>query len=138
MQCATPLRKLPGERNFGLLFALIFSVLGAYYYWKAAILLAALASTLFGIAFLAVALLKPDLLHPLNRAWCWLGFALGKVVNPLVLGAIFFLLLTPIAALMRAFGRDALHLRAGPKSEASYWVERDTPGPDPATFKNQF
>ena len=62
---------------------------------------------------------------------------LNRVVGPVVLGAIFFLVLTPVAVAMRVIGRDAMKRRFEPAA-STYWVERDPPGPDPAGLPNQF
>jgi len=62
---------------------------------------------------------------------------LNRVVGPVVLGAIFFLVLTPVAVAMRVIGRDAMKRRFEPAA-STYWVERDPPGPDPAGFPDQF
>lgn len=61
---------------------------------------------------------------------------LGKIVSPIVLGIIFFLLISPVALVTRAFGRDALRLKAA--ETGSLWITRTPPGPDPESFKNQF
>ena len=88
------------------------------------------------VALLCISWAKPKLLDPLNRAWFALGYFLGRIVNPVVQGAIFFLLITPIALLMRAAGRDALGLRR--TDAASYWVERTAQSRDSSSFKNPF
>ena len=62
---------------------------------------------------------------------------LNRVVGPVVLGAIFFLVLTPVAVAMRVIGRDAMKRRFEPAAR-TYWVERDPPGPDPHGLPNQF
>jgi hypothetical protein len=127
---------LPSERRFGLLFTALFLVLGGYGLlhgrWVAvSALCLALAAPL---AFVSLA--APRLLAPLNRAWFRLGLLLGRIVNPLVLGILFFLLLTPIAITQRLLGRDALRLRR--RDTASHWVERQPAGPAPESFKHQF
>jgi hypothetical protein len=127
-----------GEKHFGLLFSFCFSLLAAHFYWKAAIVSVSIVAALAGIVFLFFALFKPVLLGPLNRTWHRLGVALGRIVSPMVLGAIFFFLLTPIAMLMRAFGRDVLRLHSRSGTAPSYWVRRDHLNPDPTSFKNQF
>lgn len=78
----------------------------------------------------------PRLLQPLNRAWQVIGWRMGQVVSPLVLGLIFFLLITPMAVVMRIMGRDVLRLKK--RAQASYWLERTPAGPQPDSFKNQF
>jgi hypothetical protein len=67
-----------------------------------------------------------------------LGQILNAIVSPLVLGVVFFGLITPIAVFMRIRGRDVLRMRADPKA-SSYWVPREPPGPDPVqSFPRQF
>ena len=73
---------------------------------------------------------------PLNKAWMRLGFLLGVIINPIVLGLIFFLLFTPIALLMRLFGRDELRLRV--KNRSSHWKNRNIRSIGMNTFKQQF
>lgn len=80
--------------------------------------------------------IAPSRLSPLNRLWFRLGVLLGKVVSPLVLGVMFFLLITPAALVTRLLGRDALMLKK--RSVSSYWVDRIPPGPPGDSFKNQF
>jgi hypothetical protein len=75
---------------------------------------------------LTAALLAPAALGPLHRAWIQLALILHKVVNPLLMGILYFGLLTPMAALMRLFGRRALDLEIAKAPDASYWLPRDT------------
>jgi ABC-type sulfate transport system permease subunit len=126
---------LPSNRKFGLFFATIALVGAVVAYWKHSHLLAACwvaCSAWFGIC----AAWLPDLLAPLNRLWYRLGLLLGRIVSPVVLGLIFFVLLTPVAWLGRLAGRDELRLRK--RSVQSYWIDRTPPGPAPASFKNQY
>jgi len=88
-------------------------------------------------AFLALALVRPALLAPLNALWTRLGLVLHKIVNPLVLGLMFYAVLTPTALLLRLFGKDLVG-RDFDRQRTSYWVERQPPGPPPETMKNQF
>jgi len=123
------------ERTLGLVFAAFFLIIGclplggggAVRGW--AIVVAA--------ASLATALLRPSLLAPLNRLWTWVGLLLHRVVSPLVLGVLFFLVVTPVGLLMRARGKDPLRLRSDRVSN-SYWIERRPPGPAPDSMRNQF
>jgi hypothetical protein len=94
------------------------------------------ASAAGGSAFGLAALAAPRALRPLNKAWFWLGQLLGKVVSPIVLGIIFYGLLTPVAVAGRLLGRDELRLKRRPVS--SYWVERQPPGPESDSFNHQF
>lgn len=85
----------------------------------------------------ALALWAPRRLTPLSKAWMGLGMLMGRVVNPLVFGLMFFALITPVGWVMRLRGRDALRLRLD-SSASSYWVDRRPPGPRPESFKHQF
>jgi hypothetical protein len=87
--------------------------------------------------FVALALAAPRLLAPLNKAWTKLGNALHRVVSPLALGIVFFGVVTPMGMAMRFMGKDPLRLRRD-SAAPSYWIERDPPGPAPATFTDQF
>ena len=80
--------------------------------------------------------MAPGILLPLNKAWYRLGLLMGKVVSPIVLGILFFIVITPVAIVTRLFGRDVLLLRK--RDVNSYWIERNPPGPQPESFKEQF
>ncbi len=123
------------DRTFGLVFAALFAVIGL---WP---LLSGAGVRIWALAiaglFLALALVKPGLLSPLNRLWTQFGLLLHKVVNPLVMGLLFYLTVTPIGLLMRLMGKDPLGRRFD-RSVESYWIARDPPGPAPESMKNQF
>lgn len=128
--------QLPSERRFGLLFIAVFAVVGIYAYFKgweqtAVISLAGLSGLIALITIIA-----PKLLAPFNRLWFQLGQLMGRIVSPIVLGAIFFLLLTPVAVVTRLFGRDELRLKR--KAVSSYWIERKSENSTAESFKNQF
>ncbi len=90
-----------------------------------------------GFVFLALALVRPALLAPLNRLWLKLGLLLNKAVSPVALAILFYLVVTPTGLVMRAFGKDPLRLRRDPAA-ASYWIARRPPGPTPESMKQQF
>lgn len=123
-------------RSFGLLFTAVFAALGAYGYLKSVPSHNPWAWWIASVATGAVALAAPHWLAPLSRAWFRLGALMGRVVNPLVFGVMFFGLITPIAFISRRFGRDVLRLK--PRTVDSHWIERQPPGPSPESFKNQF
>ncbi len=85
----------------------------------------------------ALALLWPAALRPLNRLWLKLGLLLYRVTSPLALALLFYAVMTPLGLLMRACGKDPLRLRCEPDA-ASYWIMREPPGPPPESMKNQF
>ena len=123
------------DRAFGLVFAAVFAIVGLWpllgdgglRLWSLAV----------SFAFFAVALARPATLAPLNRQWMRLGLLLHRVVNPIVMGILFFLVVTPTGLAMRLLGKDILRLRFDEKAE-SYWIERQPPGPVPETMKDQF
>jgi Saxitoxin biosynthesis operon protein SxtJ len=123
------------DRSFGLVFAFVFAILGGLKLWAgrpgAAWWLAAAA------AFLAVVLAKPALLGPLNRLWLRLGLAMYAVINPVVMGILFYGCVTPIGVLMRTLGKNPLRLSFD-RNVRSYWIRRDPPGPAPDTMRQQF
>ena len=127
---------MPSNRSFGLLFAIVFLLVAGYswfeqltrawvYFWLA----------LSGL-FLFLTFMAPGILLPLNKAWYRLGLLMGKVVSPIVLGILFFIVISPVAIVTRLFGRDVLLLRK--RNVNSYWIERNPPGPQPESFKEQF
>jgi hypothetical protein len=126
---------LPSEKKFGLFMSTVFFGLAIYAYFQSftngTMVLALIAGLLC-----AFALVAPDQLSRLNQLWFQFGLLLGKVVSPLVLGVMFFLLITPVALVTRLLGRDALLLKK--RSVISYWVDRSPPGPSGDSFKNQF
>ena len=123
------------DRTLGLVFGAFFLIIGS---WP---LIGGNAVRVWAIvvaaAFLAAAGVRPAVLAPLNRAWTWIGLLLHRVVSPVVLGAVFFLVVTPTGLLMRALGKDPLRLRLD-RSAGSYWIERRPPGPAPDSMRNQF
>ena len=128
--------QLPSNKKFGLLFAAIFLALALYANSKnEATVIIGLLLLISGF-FLISSFFYPALLTPLNKAWFMLGLALGKVVSPIVLGIIFFGLITPIALMARLMGRDELKLKRPKKN--TYWSEPIGSNADADSFKNQF
>ena len=123
------------NRAFGLVFAAVFLIVGVWPWafggqirlWSIAV----------GAAFLAAAWFWSAALAPLNRVWTRFGLLLHRIVSPIVLGVMFFLVVTPTGLLMRALGKDPLRLRFD-RDARSYWIDRRPPGPAPDTLNNQF
>jgi hypothetical protein len=127
--------KRSSERSFGIVFAVVFAVIGLLpLAFAGGLRLWALA---VAAAFLLCAFVFPTLLAPLNRLWLRFGLLLHKIVSPVVLWIMFFLVVTPTGLLMRALGKDPLRLKFD-RNLASYWIERVPPGPPPESFKDQF
>jgi hypothetical protein len=135
MSVASP-QKLPSERRFGLMLTAVFAILAIggiirHRNWIAYDSCFA-ASAVFGL----LTLMNSRVLGPLNRAWFYLGKGLGKIVNPIVMGIIFFGILAPVSIVTRLFGRDELRLKR--RSTNSYWVDRTSPIEAAQSFTNQF
>ena len=123
------------NRAFGLVFSAIFLLIavGPLLVGHAVNMWSFVAAALFGV----VAVIMPALLAPLNRLWTRFGLLLHRIVSPLVLGIMFFLVITPMGLVMRVLGKDPLRLRRDPDTP-TYWIERTPPGPPPETFVDQF
>lgn len=123
------------DRTFGVVFAGFFTIVGL---WP---LIGGAGPRLWclGIAaaFAAVAFVRPGLLAPLNKLWTKFGLVIHHVVNPVVMGLVFYLTITPMGLAMRLLGKDLLNLKLDPKRK-SYWIERQPPGPAPDSMKHQF
>jgi Saxitoxin biosynthesis operon protein SxtJ len=117
--------------------AAVCAVLGAYTYLRQGATSAVAFWLLVSAALAAAAAWQPTWLRPLARAWMALGTMLGRIISPLVLAVIFYLVITPVALVGRLFGRDELRLRRS-KQVDSYWIERDPKGPDANSFRNQY
>ena len=126
---------LPSNKNFGQTFAVIFLLFSTFFM----INLNQFISLIFlGLSFLFVvsSFILPKFLYYPNLVWFYFGLLLGKVVSPIVLGIIFFIMITPVSIVSRLFGRDTLFLKKVDKD--SYWIERVPPGPSRENFNRQF
>jgi hypothetical protein len=123
------------NRSFGLVFSVAFVIIGLWplYYGHSARYWAFIIASVF----LLLAGFVPRILGPLNMLWSWLGALLHRIVTPIVMSVIFFLVLTPVAYAMKAFGKDPLRL-GWDKNAKSYWIERKPAGPEPQTMTQQF
>ena len=79
--------------------------------------------------------MNSSLLSPFNLLWFKFGLLLGKIVNPLIMGIFFFILITPISLITKLFGRDELRIKR--KSVTTYWINKDT-AQESTSFKNQY
>jgi len=126
----------PSDKKFGLTFAAVFLLIGVapwifhnlpFRWWA------------FGLAALsaAAAFFAPQVLAPLNRAWFRLGIAMHHIVNPIVMGVIYFVGFVPMGFAIKAIGKDLLRLRWQPDAP-SYWIRRQPPGPSSQSMLKQF
>lgn len=123
------------DRNFGLVFAAVFGLIGGWgfilgsHHWP---------WWLGGsVAFGLLAWLAPVILSPLNKIWTKFGLLLFHIVSSIALGIIFYLCIMPIGIVIKLMGKDVLRLRLEPDAQ-SYWIERKPPGPDRDSFPRQF
>ena len=124
------------DRSFGIVMAVAALLLAIFSPFSGSTLFSAIV---FGISMLLVvsALAAPALLAPFNRLWTNFGKVLHRVVSPLILGVIFYLVVTPTGFLMRLAGKDLLR-RNFDRAAKTYWIKRDPAGPAAESLKNQF
>ena len=123
--------KIGSNRSFGIVFFVVFLIIATYPLINGDGL--RLWSLIISIVFLFLGLLNSKILNPLNKLWFKFGIFLGKIISPLVMGVIFFIVITPIGLLMRLLNKDLLNLKFNKTS--SYWIEKTEPK---SKMKNQF
>ena len=126
--------KLPSNKNFGYFFSLVFFIVSTYLYYNE-ILTISYVFIIITVIFFTVTIINANLLLPLNKLWMRFGFLLGKIISPIILGVIFFGLITPYGIIMRMFGRDELNLKK--IKSKSYWIDRSNISSQ-INFKKQF
>lgn len=128
--------KLPSERKFGFTMAAAFAGLAIYGMARHRNRTACVVFIFISIILALSALIVPRALVLFNKLWFHLGQAMGKVMSPIVLGVIFYGILTPISLVTRLFGRDELRLKRG--ANDSYWLACASARSSAESFKNQF
>ena len=124
--------KTSSNRNFGLVFFIVFLILGFWPITNGEEIRIWLV--VISLIFLVLGMIKSKLLTPLNKLWFKFGMILGAIVAPVVMGAVFFLVVTPIGIVMRAMGKDLINKKHDKKKE-TYWITRKTPI---SSMKRQF
>ena len=119
------------NKSFGIVFFILFIIIGFYPLLNDGYL--RIWSIVVSIIFLILGLINAKILTPLNKVWFKFGIILGKIVSPIIMLLIFFLVVTPTGIIMRLFGKDLLNLKINKKK--SYWIERAGPK---SKMKNQF
>ena len=125
------MKKISSNRSFGILFSIVFAAiafwpllnLGDIRVW----------SVIVSSIFLLLGLINSKLLYPLNLIWVKFGELIGKIVAPLVMALIFFIILTPIGLFLRLIGKDLLNIKLN--NNKTYWIKRDK---KPGSMKRQF
>ncbi|MEC7137026.1 MAG: SxtJ family membrane protein [Pseudomonadota bacterium] len=124
--------KLGSNRSFGIVFFIVFVLIAIYPLINQGEV--RIWSLIISFLFLFLGLLNSKILTPLNKLWFRFGLFLGKIISPIIMAVIFFLVVTPIGLLMRLFGKDVLNLKLN-KKKSSYWIEKVGPK---SKMKNQF
>ena len=123
--------KISSNRSFGIVFFVVFLLIALYPLIHNGEL--RVWSALVSLVFLVLGLLNSIILAPLNRVWFKFGIFLGKIISPLIMGIIFFLVVTPIGLIMKLLRKDLLNLKYN--KNQSYWIEKKGPK---SKMKNQF
>ena len=123
--------KINSNKSFGIVFFVVFLIIAIYPLTNNEEI--RIWSIIFSLIFLVLGLTNSKILSPLNKLWFKFGIFLGKLISPIIMGIIFFLVVTPIGLVMRLLGKDLLNLRYN--KNKSYWIEKNDPK---SKMKNQF
>jgi hypothetical protein len=125
--------EMPSNKKFGWFFCGIFALVATYASFNNIFLLSKISFSILFLLLITTVFFSSKL-DPLNKLWFNIGITLGKFVSPIILGALFFLLVSPIAITSRWFGRDELLIKK--RKINTYWISRETD--EPSNFKDQF
>jgi len=106
--------------TFGILFFIFFLIIGLYPLISSGTI--RIWSITVSLVFLIITIIKPNLFTSLNKLWIKFGILLGKIISPIVMGLVFFLVVTPIGILVRIFKKDVMGLKRGANT---YWINRE-------------
>ena len=123
--------KLPSNRNFGIVFFIVFLIIALWPVLKQNEI--RIWSLIISFIFFVLGLINSNLLTPLNKLWFKFGILLGNIIAPIVMGIVFFLVVTPTGLIMRFFRKDILKLKKN--SSNSYWINKDNTN---SSMRNQF
>ena len=124
--------KIGSNRNFGLVFFFVFLIVGLWPLLNGGPF--RIWSIVIAIIFLILGLVNSKLLTPLNKLWFKFGLFLGSIVSPIVMGIVFFLVITPTGFVMKIMGKDLLNKKKD-NDKKSYWINRSK---TKSTMKQQF
>ena len=125
--------KMGSNKSFGIVFFIVFFII-AFWSFRGDFSQIKVLPIIFSLIFLILGLKNSNLLTPLNKIWFKFGMLLGAIVSPIVMAAIFFLVVTPIGLIMQLLGKDLLKKKYE-KNKKSYWIEREN---EISTMKRQF
>jgi len=123
--------KISSNRSFGIVFFVVFFLIALYPLINNEDI--RIWSLIISLIFLILGLINSRILNPLNKLWFKFGILLGKIVSPIIMGIIFFLVVTPIGFIMRILGKDLLNLKFN--SNKTYWIEKKD---SKSSMKKQF
>ena len=106
--------------TFGVLFFVFFLIIGLHPLKSDGAI--RIWSVLFSLVFLIITIIRPNLLTFLNKLWIKFGILLGRIISPIVMGLVFFFVVTPIGVLVRILKKDVMGLKRG---ASSYWINRE-------------
>ena len=124
--------KTSSNRSFGIVFFVVFLLIALYPITYSEDI--RIWSLIISFNFIILGLLNSKILTPLNKLWFKFGVILGKIISPIIMGIIFFLVVTPIGLIMRVLRKDLLRLKYN-KKDNTYWIEKNGPK---SKMKNQF
>ena len=123
--------KIGSNKSFGIVFAVVFSLIALWPLLKGNEI--RLWSLIISIIFLTLGLLNSKILTPLNKLWFKLGILLGNFIAPIIMGIIFFFVVTPTGIIMKLLRKDLIKLKKN--NDDSYWIEKKD---IKSSMKNQF
>jgi len=123
--------KISSNKNFGVVFFIFFFIISIYPLYKEEEI--RIWAIIIAIIFLNLGLFNSSILSPLNKLWFKFGIFLGNFISPIVMGIVFFAVVTPTSLIMRILGRNLLGLKKDNKK--SYWIDRSK---IKSKMKNQF
>ena len=115
------MEKIGSNRSFGILFFIVFLLIAIWPVFKGETF--RIWSLSISLIFLILGLLNSKLLSPLNKIWVKFGELLGKIIAPIVMGVVYFIVLTPIGLFMRIIGKDLLNIKFSKSN--TYWIKRE-------------
>ena len=116
--------KISSNRSFGLVFSAVFLIIALWPLTSGFSVL--IWAVIVSLVFLILGLLNSKLLTPLNKIWFKFGLLLGSIFAPIVMGFIFFLVVTPTGLILTILGKNPLNKKYG-KEKKTYWIKRHSP-----------
>tara|TARA_B100000315_G_scaffold14335_1_gene13204 strand:- start:107 stop:496 length:390 start_codon:yes stop_codon:yes gene_type:complete len=123
--------RIGSNRSFGIVFFIFFLIVSTYPLIKGGEI--RIWSLIIALIFLILGIINSELLTPLNKIWFKFGIFLGNFVSPIIMGIIFFIVVTPVSLILKLLGKDVLNIKKNNKR--TYWIDKSDPK---SKMKNQF